>query len=983
MQQTNIKARLLGLIIFPILVIVALSAGKIHFDLKNKENLETTKQRIKEAQTLANVIHFMQIERGLSVGFIARGNIKDNNKLLEVRSNVDSAIQEAKRVLQANEVSGLTHLRSSVDTLSIDKEEVHMFFTNSITNMLNVISMIPGIIDSKDARNAIQASTHLASAKEALGQIRANLNVAFILNSFKDDSYFIFGGSIGAYNINTYKFLHLAPKEIVESYKQNDNQTAVLKTFSIVKKAQKVGLKGNFNIDSSEWFFTATTSIDILRNVEKELYEFINKTIEEEINNTSSNITMLAIGLAAGIVLFAFFMLLLIKISITKPLDEFEAGLVEEKEQAERESHMKSSFLAVMSHEIRTPLNGIMPYVELLLQTKLSREQSEYLHVVHKSGESLLRVINDILDFSKIESGKLDIEEISFNAVKEFESIVDLYTAKAKEKEIEFCVFVDPTIPSYLYGDPTRIKQILSNLLSNAIKFTDVGGEIEFFVVLKSIDQETQKATLNISVKDSGRGISKENLAHIFTPFSQEDNSISRRYGGTGLGLSISQDLSKMMHGEISVASEVGKGSIFSLSIELPIVDTCEVQFDSSAIKSPIIGVLTAKEEVRKCATVLNRYFDAFGFKFKHVHNQSDADDCDVLFVISTGRDLIPWINSDFCSKKRVVAIIPSKAENANKFKSHTSIQIPINGSKIYDAIIESDKVSHYYAQKQSNIGSKKYNAKVLLAEDNPTNQKVALALLKKFNIEVVIANDGQEAVDSYISLHKDIDLIFMDIHMPILDGLEATKHIREFETLHSLAGKTIIALTADAIKGHIQVYMDAGMNDYLSKPIELEKFNKMIEKHLSHKEVKSEDTHDLDIDYDIDVDDVDFEALVKEINDEDWLNDNLASKIKQIEKISQSLDLDIETSEIIYNEFQSNWEELKVKLDNAIEQCDYDLIRSIAHQLKGACGSVRFDEASDIAKELEITAREQAQKTDILIYRELFLKLVVEVEKD
>ena len=237
-------------------------------------------------------------------------------------------------------------------------------------------------------------------------------------------------------------------------------------------------------------------------------------------------------------------------------------------EKAKLEASMKSNFLATMSHEIRTPLNGMLPYIDLLLDTDgLKQEQLDYIHTIKNSSESLLRIINDILDFSKIESGKLEIENISFNAISEFETIVDLYIAKANEKNIKLLTYIEPTLPN-LKGDPLRIKQIIHNLLSNAIKFTPEKGEIHFIVESENIDNKMQ---LNISIKDNGKGITKEHQELIFTPFSQSDNSITRNFGGTGLGLSISKNLASLMNGEITLDSELGKGSTFSISIILDI----------------------------------------------------------------------------------------------------------------------------------------------------------------------------------------------------------------------------------------------------------------------------------------------------------------------------------------------------------------------------------------------------------------------------
>jgi PAS domain S-box-containing protein len=377
---------------------------------------------------------------------------------------------------------------------------------------------------------------------------------------------------------------------------------------------------------------------------------------------------------------------------------------VKQRDEAIALSKAKSEFLANMSHEIRTPLNGILGFVDILKEENLSKNAKHYLGIIDESSRILLNVIEDILDFSKIENGKLEIEKINFNTIKELQSTIDLFRAKASEKNIVLEVDIKENIPSFIISDPLRIKQILSNLLSNAIKFTPSGKKIYVDI---SYDYETNR--LKVKVKDEGIGISKDKLEHIFEAFTQEDSSTTRRYGGTGLGLAISSKLAKLLGGDLGVSSEVGVGSEFFFEIPAKI-----------------------------------------------------------------GKET----NED----KRV-------------------------------------KISDF-----SNI-------KILLVEDNIANQMFMKVLLKKLNIEFDIANNGKEAVDIYKGNSDKYDVILMDENMPIMNGIEATRQILEYERDNNIKHTPIIALTANAIKGDRERFLSAGMDEYLSKPISKDKLCETLER--------------------------------------------------------------------------------------------------------------------------------------------------------
>lgn len=632
---------------------------------------------------------------------------------------------------------------------------------------------------------------------------------------------------------------------------------------------------------------------------------------------------------------------------------------------AKNEAAVKSNFLATMSHEIRTPLNGMIPYVDLLLESgKFNPEQLDYITTIKQSSEGLLRIINDILDFSKIESGKLEIENITFDPVNEFETVIDLYVAKADEKKINLYTYIEPTLP-HLIGDPLRIKQIINNLLSNAIKFTPEYGEIIFSV--ENTVKNDAFVELNIYIKDNGKGISEDQQGNIFTPFSQADNSISRKFGGTGLGLSISNDLAKMMGGNITLQSSIGNGSKFNLHLMLEVDKSSSINKYSNDNKH-IIGIFATDDTKFKCEILLLcKYLKAMKFTYMKIKNIEETQQCDVVFVISSGNDNIPYFTDDFTKHTRVITILGSTIENMNKFHSNAIIQMPINGSKIYDAIVDIQRLNkqNEYLLRYTSGNADKYNAYILVAEDNPTNQKLVKDLLsKKHGMRVDIADNGKIAFEMFINQQtnnkSNYDLIFLDIHMPIMDGLEAIEKIREYEVQNSMDGIGIIALTADAIKTHQQQYLEVGFNDFLAKPIERNKFENVLKKYLIDKIVTNDSNNEQQT-----------YSIVSHSNKQ------LQNKI---DRVCENLGLDQETVGYLIEDFMSNWVTFEEELLLAIDALNHDKIREIAHSLKGAAGSLMLDDVYVECKNLE----EKAKEGDINnseIYKELELKIKSGIE--
>lgn len=634
----------------------------------------------------------------------------------------------------------------------------------------------------------------------------------------------------------------------------------------------------------------------------------------------------------------------------------------QEVAEARLEAAAKSNFLATMSHEIRTPLNGMIPYIDLLLETAdFTSEQLEYISTIKNSSESLLRIINDILDFSKIESGKLEIEKISFDPIREFETVIDLFSAKADEKHINLYTYIEPTLP-HLIGDPSRIKQIVNNLLSNAIKFTPENGEI--ILNVEDVSKENSKSVdLNISIKDNGKGITKEQQQNIFTPFSQADNSISRKFGGTGLGLSISQNIANLMGGKIVLDSKLEKGSKFSLNLKLEIDKSYKKKNNHINNLGQLKICIFSTKNIFNCEIVLlAKYLKAMKFPYQRVERIEDAVDCNVLFILSSGDDSIDFITDDFIKNKRIITILGSTSENTNKYYSHVTLNMPINASKILDSIVDIEKIHRDKPKIAKHSNSiEKYNAVVLVAEDNPTNQKLVKILLAKHGVKVDIADNGKIAFDKYIESKKDgsiqYDLIFMDIHMPIMDGTEAVRNIRNFERNNKFNKANIVALTADAIKTHQQQYLKSGFDGFLAKPIEIDKFEKVLKKYLS-------------------------EFSVKESNNDKVVSSNqTVHNIKdKVNSICDNLGLDYETSKMLLDDFMTNWIKFKKELETAIKKEDYDEVRAISHSLKGSAGSLQLDTVYNLCKDMEALAKNKAHKESNDTYKNLFNNIKDEI---
>ena len=635
------------------------------------------------------------------------------------------------------------------------------------------------------------------------------------------------------------------------------------------------------------------------------------------------------------------------------------------KREADEANEFKSSFMARISHEIRTPLNAITGMAYLLKKTDVSLTQSMYIDRITQAANNMLNIINDILDFSKIEAGKVELEITSFSMDQVIQDVVNIISYKIEEQDINFRLSKDPLVPNWFFGDAKRIEQVLLNVLNNAVKFTRSG---EVSLDIRLLAKENDKYHLSFTTKDTGVGMTEEQINKLFTPFVQGDSSINRRFGGSGLGLAIVKNLVDMMGGEIKVFSTPGEGSTFIINLSLDVDKEREDVYRTALSSDHFKDIRTlVLERSGEDMSLIESYLSAFGMHCELTNSETSAlsmlEAADGksarpfdLFIIDYdapaggGFSFVEAIRNDskIVKMPKLMVLLPMTREDLfdklNEYGIDMGIGKPITPSTLLNGILDLFNLK-LVTGSQLSINKKDSPEKldksycVLLVEDNETNQLIAKSLLQQVGIDVILANDGKEALELYQQHKGSIDLILLDLHMPVMNGYEVAQEIRKNST-----EIPIVAMTADVIPGVVEKCEQCGIYHYISKPFNPDRFIQTIK-----------------------------DILVKNVS----VLDQAAGLM--------NMGGNAELYQQVLNEYARENRDIVDKLKLAIQEKRYGDAAQIVHKVKSSSGSIGAKPLYDVSIALQEALNEQKEEEIPLLQEKFFRylsKLLEEIKE-